>query len=65
MSVWGLSACTQARVVPEAANFSFYQRTGIKPKVYLDMVGDTDFEVVLLRSDRSASVIICTFVIVK
>ena len=52
-------------MVPEAVNFSFYQRTGIKPKVYLDMVGDTDFEVVLLRSDRSASVTICTFVLVK
>jgi len=43
---------TVARIEPEAPNFAFYQKTGIKPLVYLDMVGDTDFDVVLLRADK-------------
>ena len=43
---------TMARIEPEAPNFAFYQQTGIKPSVYLDMVGDTDFEVVLLRTEK-------------
>ena len=41
-----------ARVQPDAPNRAFEQRTGIKPLVLLDMVGDTDFDVVLLRTDK-------------
>ena len=43
---------TVARVQPDAPNRAFEQRTGIKPLVLLDMVGDTDFDVVLLRTDK-------------
>jgi len=43
---------TLARVQPEAPNFAFRQKTGISALVYLDMVGDTDFDVVLVRADK-------------
>ena len=47
-----LRAGQTARIQPEAPNHAFYQRTGIKPQFYLDMSGDTDFELVLLNAER-------------
>ena len=41
-----------ARIQPEAPNHAFYQRTGIRPQFYLDMEGDTDFELLLLHAER-------------
>ncbi len=41
-----------ARIQPEAPNHAFYQRTGIRPQFYLDMEGDTDFELMLLHAER-------------